>query len=206
MNSRLILLLIILNFFYSCTKDPKVIPVQVLTEQQDTILVVGNPDASIRIINTLIKPPNRCQNFVYEIDIDTNKINDISITIYYCTSPGYSNSSIYINCLTDNIKILTSDSIIAPEILNYGDTLSLHKKWVTKNMRLIYSSCTNKIIGGDGITYNIGNWYNLSDKYIGLLIENGGNPTYAWLKLSVPNYNPVNSLTLHEIGFKKQVY
>jgi hypothetical protein len=46
----------------------------------------------------------------------------------------------------------------------------------------------------------------LSDKYIGLLIENGGNPTYAWLKLSVPNYNPVNSLTLHEIGFKKQVY
>jgi hypothetical protein len=73
-------------------------------------------------------------------------------------------------------------------------------------MRLIYSSCTNPIIGGDGITYNIGNWYNLSDKYIGLLIENGGNHTYAWLQLSVPNYNPVNSLTLHEIGFKKQVY
>jgi hypothetical protein len=207
MKSRLIFIFFCLTLFYSCQKDPKFIPVKEFKEQLDTFLIVGSNDASIKYISTIIKPPDRCKNRWQEIDINSDSINDIAIEVSYCFSPAYYYGDININCLGTRIKVLTNDSRIEPKVLNKGDTISFHKNWrLAKRMYLVNSYRYNQIIGGDGIEYNVGAWYGLSDRYIGLLIENDGNPIYAWLKISIPTGYSSLSANLHEVGYKKLDY
>ncbi|NOR74862.1 MAG: hypothetical protein GQ525_06865 [Draconibacterium sp.] len=197
MKIRLILSLIILGLFYACEKDP--------IEELDTFLVIGNENATIRIIDTLIFPEDRYDSIVYKIDIDLNGTNDVAFYIFYDYSPSHYRSNFRFDCLTDQIKVLTNDSILSPEILDYGDTLNIDKKWVNSSMEIL-RTFGNSVWVGDGIIYKYGNWYDLSNKYIGVLIEDDENPTYGWIKLSVPDGEWVNSLTIHEIGHKKAAY
>lgn len=202
MKTKLILALIILSLFYCCEKDDNNNP----TEKLDAFLVVGDENASITVLDTLITPEDRCDSIIHKIDIDFNGVDDVAFYIYYCYSPSYFGSNFRFDCLNDKIKVLTNDTIISPEILNYGDTLSFDKNWVTQNMKILSASGSSEMIGGDGTVHKYGNWFDLSDKYIGLLIENDENPIYGWIKLSVPDDDWICSLAIHEIGYKKAAY
>ncbi len=202
MKTKLILSLTILSLFYCCEKEDK----NNRTEELDTYIVVGDGNASITTLDTLITPEDRCDSIVYKIDIDSNGIDDLAFYIYYCYSPSKFSSTFRFDCLTDKIKVLTNDSIISPEILNYGDTLNFNKYWVNESMEILSASGSSEMTGEAEMVQKFGNWFDLSEKYIGLLIENDENPIYGWIKLSVPDDDWICSLTIHEIGYKKAAY
>lgn len=202
MKSKLFLSIIILSLFYCCEKDEEIDPPAKL----DSFLIVGDETASITTYDTLITPAKRCSSILYKIDLDADELNDVAFYIYYCYSPSHFTSYFNFDCLTDKVKVLTNDSIQSPEILEYGDTLNLDRKWTNGSMGILRASGRSCLVGGNGVVYKTGNWYDLSNKYVGLLIENDDHPVYGWIKLSVPDDDWIASLTVHESGYKKAAY
>ncbi|NOQ25585.1 MAG: hypothetical protein GQ564_09525 [Bacteroidales bacterium] len=204
MKIRLILLLIILSLFYSCEKEEENNP----TEDLDTFLVIGDNNATVRILDTVLN------FYIYyygdgsmenKIDIDFNGINDVAFEISAYSKLGYFFSDFIFKCLNDKTKVLTNDSILSPEILDYGDTLNVDNNWVRENMEILSVDYASQVVGGDGIIHHYGNWYDLSNVYIGIIIENDENPVYGWIKLSISG-GFTSSVTIHEIGYKKAAY
>jgi len=198
MKYKLILFILILLSLYSCEENENVL--------LKNYLVIGNTDAKISVLDTLITPPDRCDSIIYEIDLDKDKVIDYSFYVYYCYSPSYFSSIFKFNCLHEKAKVLINDSIFSPEILEVGDTLKNDKNWLSMNMTILTASGASEIVGGDGIIYKNGNWFDVTNKYIGLIINKKENPIYGWIKISVPNENWVYSLTIHETGYIKATY
>lgn len=203
MNIRLILALLFCGILCSCEKEDS--EDNTPDETLDTKLVIGDNNATITILDTLITPSDRCDSIVYRIDLDSNGNYDFAFYLYYCFSPGYYNSEFRFYCLHEKAKVLTNDSILSPEILDYGDTLKIDENWVSDKMIFLSASGSTNV-GNDGILQISGTRYNLSNKYIGIIIENEENPIYGWIKLSTAEINWLGSLLIHETGHKKAAY
>lgn len=196
MKVRLILLSFIVAILYSCGKDG---------EDLETFLVIGDQTSKVNILDTLITT-HSCDSVLYPIDIDSNGIDDLAFYVEYCQAPSHFYSFIKIYCLHDKVKILTNDSIQSPEVLSYGDTLNMTRKWVNDNMNLLTATFTSEVTGGTGIIYREGNWNDLSNKYIGVFLENEDYPIFGWIKLSIDGDGPASSLTVHEVGYRKSAF
>jgi hypothetical protein len=201
--------ILVLFFASSCEKNEKGVTV---TGEPDVtlawesavnpMLIIGDSNAKIRVVDALVEPQNRCQSIEYGIDVDFDMINDLSFYVYYCYSPGFFTATFRLDCLNENISILCNDTILTPEILSYGDTLHSDKLWVNSTMEMLRARGTSEMVGGDGIIYKYGNWFNLSNKYIGLKFDFDNHSSYGWIKLSVPNDNWIHSMTIHEIALR----
>lgn len=172
----------------------------------DSFIVLGESAATIVTVDSVIVPSSRCKNASYNIDLDADGENDFSLNVYYCFSPSYYGAELSFECLNNKAKVLTNDSILSPEILLKGDTLDIDKNWISGKMEIIRVNMVTQIAGGDGIMNIHGNWYDLRNKYMGLLIENEANPIYGWIRLSVPEDYWVKTIEIHEIAFQKAVY
>jgi hypothetical protein len=166
------------------------------------MLIIGDSTAKIRVLDALVEPQNRCQSIEYGIDVDLDMINDLSFYVYYCYSPGFFTATFRLECLNEKINILCNDSVLTPEILNFGDTLHSDRYWVNSTMELLRAQGTSELAGGDGIIYKHGNWFNLSNKYIGLKMNFDNHSSYGWIKLTVPNDDWIHSMTIHEIALR----
>jgi hypothetical protein len=201
MKHRLIFLLILMSIIFSCENNndnPK--------EQLASFVVIGDDNAEITLLDTLISPPDRGDSVLFRIDLDSDGLEDFGFLVYYNYSPCLFFSNFRFDCLHNLAKAYTNDTIQTPDILSLGDTLSFERSWVSNKFDLLDASGMCELGGGDGIIHKYGNWFNISNQYIGLLIEKEENPIYGWIKLSVPNDDWIHSLTIHEIGNKKAAY
>lgn len=190
--------------FSSCRKEEKYDLVRA-PSPMDTFLVVGSDLAATKSIDTLLSPI-RCDSINYKIDIDQNASMDFELYLFYCSSPNYSTSTIELRSLGKSNSILASDSMInisnysveTPAILSAGDTLSYSMNWLSEDMTLLIGGSSTQS-GEKPFVY--GKWYGVSNKYIGLLIEDDNNPIYGWIEISVPTVTQV-SANIHEVGFE----
>ncbi len=192
---RVILFILMGIIYYSCNNKD-----DIPNEQPATFAVIGDLDANIAILDSVIYPSYRGDSLFFPIDLDLDGIQDYRFYIYNNYSPCIFLSNFRFDCLHDLAKVYTNDTIQSPEILKLGDTLTVDKHWLSAKFRILDASGICELAGGDGIIHKSGNWFNLSNKYIGLLIEKEGNPIYGWIKLSVPDYDWIDSLTIHEIA------
>ena len=115
-------------------------------------------------------------------------------------------ASFRMDCLHDSAKVCTPDTLLSPKVMEYGDTLQGNLPWASQKFVILSASGYSTLCGGDGIVYKYGDWYNLPDKYMGLLIEKKEYPVYGWVLLSIPDDDWIHSLTLHKTGWKKAAY
>lgn len=203
MNKLHFLLIVIAGFLASCEKstiddNPAV--------SLDSLMIIGEANVNLTLFDTTIYPADRCDSLLYKMDIDSDGINDFQFYTYYCYSPCIYMSNMRIDCLSANCKILSNDSIQSPEILELGDTLQSIGNWISQRTDMLSTSGMSGLCGGDGIIYTYGNWHDLSNKYIGLLIEKEENSILGWIKLSInKTYNDF-PIVLQEIGYKKAAF
>jgi len=107
-------------FLYSCTNDKYY---QEL-EKLDNFLVIGDNSASIKNVDSLIIPPDRCKKTFYDIDLDADGINDFRYFAEYCYSPSHFYSYFEIKCLHSKAKVSVNDTVFIPQMLNVGDRLN----------------------------------------------------------------------------------
>ena len=98
MKHKLIFFTIILGFFCSCEKEDPI-------EQLDTFLIIGDYDAVITSLDTVIYPPDRGDSVLYQIDLDSNGLKDFGFYIYYNFSPCIFFSKFRFDCLNDKAKV-----------------------------------------------------------------------------------------------------
>jgi hypothetical protein len=202
MKQGLIYLSFFLGIICSCEESRD----NTLEEQPDPFVVIGDLDADINSSDTLIYSLEKGDSILYQIDLDSDGSVDFELCIYYDYSSCLFFSDFRFSCLNDLAKICTNDTILSPDILSLGDTLSFNRRWISDKFDIIESSGICESGGGDGNNYKYGNWVNISNKYIGLMVENNENPVYGWIKLSIPDDELICSLTIHEIGRKKPAY
>ncbi len=203
MNKLTILTILIVGFFLSCEKNSNN---DNPTDNLDSLLIIGEANVNLTLLDTTIYPSDRCDSLLYKFDIDSDGINDFQFYIYYCYSPCIYMSNMRIDCLTNNSKILTNDTIQTPEILDLGDTLQSSGNWNPGCFDMLSTSGMSELCDGDGIIHSYGNWHDLINKYIGIKIEKEDDIILGWIKLSInKTYNdfPIN---LYEIGYKKAAY
>ncbi len=191
---RIFIILVAFITFFSCEEE---------SVKLDNYVVIGDTNANIEIVDSLIKPAVRCDSATYSIDLDKDGINDFRISTYFCYSPSHYCSEFNIYCLQENSKVLCSDTLLTPAVLNIGDTLEVNSNWENESMRMLWTSCIYCIIDGDGILYKHGLWYNIENKYIGIALEQDKNFIFGWIKLSISEDYEMNSIVVHEIGSKK---
>ena len=194
---------IILYFVYACEKN--ISTEDIVPEELKTFLIVDK--GNIRYLDTILNAKNNShyQVITFPIDLDSDGTEDISFYIKRISDfylAFYSDFEIH--SLNDKLKIITNDSILTPKILEIGDTLNTKKSWKKADKLSLLD--INYSFFNRMDTEIIGNWYNISNKYIGFLIENENNPTYGWVKLSIPETGWITSLTIHEVGYIKAVY
>jgi hypothetical protein len=199
-NILILLMLASVGFVSSCQKDNQD---NNSIEKLDTLLVIGDTCSSITEFDTLILPTERDDSIVFQVDLDSNSINDFTIYFYYYESPCIYSSILGIYCLSDKNSILCNDSILSPEILEFGDTLVYSNNWVSQkfDMLIVYKDCS-----GEGETHTQGNWHDLSNKYIGLMTKKDDYLIYGWINLSITRFYYYYLLELHKIGYKKAAY
>lgn len=200
MNKFVILIFVIFGFLLSCEKSTND---EIPTEELDSLLIIGDVSANLILLDTTVFPYDRCDSILYKLDIDLNGVYDFQFYIYYCFSPCVYWSDMRIDCLFENCKILSNDSIKTPEILELGDTIQSIGNWISQRTDMLSTNSMSTLCGGDGILYTYGNWHDLTNKYIGLMIEKEDNIILGWIKLSINNNI---RLDLQEIGYKKAAY
>lgn len=151
--------------------------------------VGGVADASGQIIYTDISPDFAGgANSEYMLDIDNDGTDDFriyNVSSSYVSNYGYSynTNALFIEPLTASNDVLGSggSTYAYPFALNSGDVISstpTSGSW--KN---------NGFAGGfNSLNYNscdYGNWCNLTDGYLGLRFNIGGNTHYGWVRLDV---------------------
>jgi hypothetical protein len=184
-NIHLYLALIILIIIISCKKDKETNP-----ECTKTFLIIGDTnklDLKIWKIDTLIGNYYRCMpDAIYNIDIDSNGINDFKISFYYCYGGNFFLSERHIESLSDSAKILVYDTIDSPLILNATDTIDINDNFKSGIFFLNY-------------------WNNIDKKYIGLLLEDNTTIYYCWLKIGIvpKGYLDLPFIAIYEIAILK---
>lgn len=134
--------------------------------------------------------PNHSYLDEYEIDLNRDGINDISVTGAYYITPGGSFRQVYwFSGLNEN-KVLVSDEVGHEnwvEILNVGDPINANYSWhkSTSTLKNTYSYIC-------GTVYDSG-FYQFPfqtdiEYYIAFLLRKDDNTQYAWLKLLGPQY------------------
>ncbi|MFA9392059.1 MAG: hypothetical protein ACERKD_19775 [Prolixibacteraceae bacterium] len=202
MKHHLIFLLIFMAIIY-CSCD---ILDDIANKHRDSFVVIGDQNAKITRIEDEISQSYFKDSVLFLIDLDLDGVEDFRLYKHHYLTPCLFVSKFGIDCLHDLAKVYTNDTIETPEILILGDTLDIDKYWLSKNLLLVDAVGVCKVGGGDGIIHKYGNWVNRKNKYIGLLIEKEINPIYGWIKISISNNNMTNSLTIHQIGYKKAAY
>jgi hypothetical protein len=190
MKQTMVLTLLLIGILSSCKKEK---------ENLETVLVIGDKSASITEFDNLIFPLDE-GSILFPIDLDSNHIIDFTIYIDYSESPCLYYLSLNINCDSVNDLILCNDSILSPEILEFGDTLSYSNNWVSQKFIMLHAT---RDCSGNGETYTNGNWHDLTNKYVGIMIEKNGYLIYGWIKLSIIKTYYYYTIEVHEIGYKK---
>jgi hypothetical protein len=203
MNKLGILVFLIVGFLSSCEKNSNN---DNPADNLDSLLIIGEAQVKLTLLDTTIYPSDRCDSLLYEIDIDSDGINDFQFYVYYCYSPCIYMSNMRLDCLTKNSKILTNDTIQTPEILDISDTLQSKGNWISQRFDMLSTSGMSGLCDGDGIIHTYGNWHDLTNKYIGIKIEKEDYIILGWIKLSINKTNNDFPIELHEIGYKKAAY
>lgn len=191
------LILIIIIFVCSCEEKAE--------ESINKFIVIGeaNPNVLITPVDTVLYPNNRCHGLTYYIDPDLDKTPDFGFYIAYCYSPCTYSNTIKFYCLSKASKVVCNDTLVNPAILEKSDTIKESMKWVSDSMEMLqYQSWCNLDSGEypTNIRYESGTWFNVKDKYIGLMIEKSNMISLGWLKISIEENAKVRLL---EIGFQK---
>jgi len=172
--------LIVFVLLYSCTNDKYYLEV----ENLEDFLIIGENSATVMNIDSTIKPPDRCKDISYNIDLNTDGINDFQYYVYYCYSPSQFYSFFKIKCLHTNAKVVVNDTVLIPQMLNVGDRLEHSMNWISDSIVFLASYGRSQLTGGSGIIEARSYWVNSSNKYMGLLLEDEKTLIFAWVKIS----------------------
>lgn len=200
MRYLMLSIIVCIGFLASCEKDNSA---KNTDGQLDTLLIIGNAGTSAELFDTIIYPTQRCDSILYHMDIDSDSVNDFDFYIYYCYSPCIYMSDMRIDCLTDKCKILCNDTLQTPAILELGDTLRSSGNWISQRIHMLSTSNTSEFCGGDEVTHFTGNWHDLTNKYIGFMVEKDDNILLGWIKISINKSYKNYPIELHEIAYKK---
>jgi hypothetical protein len=142
----------------------------------------------------------------FDVDLDDNGVNDFSFITYWSPTMGvvvryihlvpYGQNKIAIGRTdTSNIHIYNPDTSFRQviKVLNFGDTISEELFLLNETAVLAEREWWE----GGYITYNITDWINIGDKYIGCCIYTDTTYFYSWIKVNVLNYH---SLTIKEFA------
>lgn len=146
--SVLFLLIILLGFISSCKKDE--------IQKPDNSMIIGDTSSDIVIttLNKTVYPGNRCDPYIFTIDIDGDSIDDFSFYSYYSYGPCIWVSEMRIDCLSESSLLVEHDSIPTVRVLDTGDTLSSTLNWKSGNFVMLTTSQLGEgDCGGDGTFY-----------------------------------------------------
>ena len=150
-------------------------------------------------IEKVIAPGARGDSMIYKIDLNQDGLSDFSFYSYFNFSPAIYTSKFRIDALAENCFVLCDTNIISPTVLNINDELKRDLNW--KSEKIMMQEMGSFRDSSIGVDYREGNWVNVQNKYIGLMITTQNEVSFGWAKISVPD-GRINSFTLHETGYK----
>lgn len=160
-----------------------------------TAAIAGVADASGQIVYTDVTPDFAgTSGDEYFLDIDNNGTDDFRI---FNVVGSYSQINLFAQPLTASNDVLASNNSNNygyPFALSSGAPISNNTNYWLNNgyssgyLSMNYYSC------------GYGNWCSVTDKYLGLRFNIGGNTHYGWARLDVPN-NAADSWTVKDYAY-----
>jgi hypothetical protein len=159
-----------------------------------TAAIAGVADASGQIIYTDVTPDfTGAGGDEYFLDLNNDGTNDFRI---FNTAGSSGEFYLFAQPLTASNDVLASNSgnFGYPFALSSGAPISnganfwLNNGYSTGYLSLNYNNCS------------FGNWCSVTDRYLGLRFNIGGNTHYGWARLDVPN-NAASSWTVKDYAY-----
>lgn len=159
-----------------------------------TAAIAGVADASGQIVYTDVTPDFAgVGGDEYFLDIDNNGTDDFRIfNVVGSSGELY----LFAQPLTASNDVLASNSdyygypfaLSSGAPISNGTSFWLNNGYSSGNLSLNYQACS------------FGNWCSVTDRYLGLRFNIGGNRHYGWARLDVPN-NAADSWTVKDYAY-----
>ena len=115
------------------------------------------------------------------IDLDNDGNNDFEINFRGLASPGSGSFENTIISLQHNaIAVNGQGQLVIPYFLN--DTISSELEW--DNAKSILYNYYYSPYGSS----SAGLWYELKDKYVGVMLKENNDSIYGWIRIDLSNY------------------
>jgi hypothetical protein len=182
--SFLLLIIIII----SCDKDTIEIEKTLIVGISDSKMIIKDIDPDTIITSWEIKSN-------YSIDINYDYTDDINVSVlnqYMFGGMSLWNSELKIETLNSETFVMV-DSIY-PQVLSFGDTISIQENWRNGSLLLLHSS--EGCCPPTGNSYHEGYWKEKNENYIGIRYQD----RLGWIKIGVPGYT---SIKIYKYALRK---
>lgn len=199
------LILVILGIVFSCTTDNTFNP------PNTGHLLVGDLSANASLTSTvemlyMLYDPEHRVTQKFEFDLDNDGIDDFKFDI--ASSPSWTSGFevVRLQSLHTNALFMSNDSIVSPEILDIGDTISIMNNAIVNasdeyGARLHYYSRTGPPFGEQIIT-RFGLWNGADHKHVGLMVKKSNVIIYGWAEISIDG----EGMYIHKIASNSSFY
>lgn len=198
------LFIIVTALLFSC-EDSNIGQIECSKE----ILTVGDTSVTDLVLvrlDTLIKSMNRCDTAFYYINIGSSGLNEIKFSSWLCYGLTFYEGDFYIETIGKNSKILLSDSLDSPKILDLHDTISINQNFHPGRYNLVYCWGFLNPSTGEQSHNCKGLWQKVDQKYIGFNYQDGEFMYLGWIKVDIvyaPEPRGAMAIYLHEYAYLK---